>query len=105
MAPNSVGLTKVHLYYLGLHLDNKLHWRGIQNKKQEIVIKTNEINWLIGRKSKLSLENRIPIYKAVIKPIWTYSIQLWGCASKSHSHPEAAVKNTPANSERSVVHH
>jgi hypothetical protein len=25
------------------------------------------------------------MYKAVIKPIWTYGIELWGCASKYHT--------------------
>jgi hypothetical protein len=24
------------------------------------------------------------IYKRVIKPIWTYGIELWGCASKTN---------------------
>jgi hypothetical protein len=32
----------------------------------------------------LSIDNKLLIYKAVIKPIWTYGIQLWGCASKSN---------------------
>jgi hypothetical protein len=27
------------------------------------------------------LENKIVIYKTVIKPVWTYGIELWGCAS------------------------
>lgn len=48
-------------------------------------LKTKELNWLIGRKSHLSIENKLLIYKAVIKPIWTYGIELWGCASKSNT--------------------
>jgi hypothetical protein len=40
--------------------------------------------WLIGRNSKLSLENKILLYKTTIKPIWTYGVEIWGCASKSH---------------------
>jgi hypothetical protein len=24
------------------------------------------------------------MYKAIIKPIWSYGIELWGCACKSH---------------------
>ena len=32
----------------------------------------------------LSLENKLLVYKAVIKPIWTYGIELWGCARKSN---------------------
>jgi hypothetical protein len=30
------------------------------------------MNWLINTKSQLSLENKITIYKAIIKPVWTY---------------------------------
>jgi hypothetical protein len=42
------------------------------------------MSWLLGRKSKLSLENKTLIYKCVLKPIWTYGIQLWGCAKPSN---------------------
>jgi hypothetical protein len=34
---------------------------------------------LLGRKSKLSTNN-----KAILKPIWTYGIQLWGTTSNSN---------------------
>jgi len=40
--------------------------------------------WIIGRNSPLSLENKLLIYKTVLKPVWTYGIELWGCASKSN---------------------
>jgi hypothetical protein len=33
---------------------------------------------------RLTIENKLLIYKAVIKPIWSYGIELWGCASKSN---------------------
>jgi hypothetical protein len=33
---------------------------------------------------KLSTSNTILIYKAILKPIWTYEIQLWGMASTSN---------------------
>jgi hypothetical protein len=36
--------------------------------------------WLIGRNSKLSLV----LYKTIIKPIWTYEAEIWGCTSKSN---------------------
>jgi len=39
---------------------------------------------LIGKKSLLSLENKLLVYKGVIKPTWSYGIELWGCASKSN---------------------
>jgi hypothetical protein len=39
--------------------------------------------WLLGRKSQLSLSNKLLLYKTILKPIWTYGIQLWGTASTS----------------------
>jgi hypothetical protein len=32
----------------------------------------------------LSVESKLLLYKAVLKPIWTYGIQLWGTASSSN---------------------
>jgi hypothetical protein len=40
--------------------------------------------WLIGRKSELNTENKILVYKSILKPIWTYGVPLWGTASKSN---------------------
>ena len=34
--------------------------------------------------SPLSLENKILIYKTILKQVWTYGIELWGCASNSN---------------------
>jgi len=39
--------------------------------------------WFLGKKSSLSLENKLFFYKVIIKPIWTYGIELRGCSSKS----------------------
>jgi hypothetical protein len=40
--------------------------------------------WLLGRQSKLTTSNKLLAYKAVLKPIWTYGLQLWGTASASN---------------------
>lgn len=39
---------------------------------------------MIGPKSKLSVENKLLLYKSILKPVWTYVIQLWGSAAKSN---------------------
>jgi hypothetical protein len=71
--------------YLGLHFDCRLNWKEhIARKRKQIDLKTKEINWLIGKKSRLSIENKLLIYKAVIKPICIYGIKLWGYVSKSN---------------------
>jgi len=41
--------------------------------------------WLLVRRSKLSLENKLLLYKCVLKPVWTYGIKLWDCAKPSHT--------------------
>jgi hypothetical protein len=72
--------------YLGLILDQKLTWRPhITAKKTQINLKIRQMNWLIGKKSQLTTENKLLLYKAIIKPIWSYGIQLWGCAKLSNT--------------------
>jgi hypothetical protein len=41
--------------------------------------------WLLGRKFKLSINNKLLIYKEILKPIWTDGIQLWGTTSTSNN--------------------
>ena len=63
--------------YLGIHLDQKLTWQShIISKRKQLGIKLRTMIWLLGSASKLSLENKILIYIAMIKPVWTYGIQL-----------------------------
>jgi hypothetical protein len=40
--------------------------------------------WLLGLNSELSVHNKLTLYKQVIRPVWSYGIQFWGCASESN---------------------
>lgn len=40
--------------------------------------------WLLAEKSELTLHNKLILYKQILKPVWTYGIQLWGCAKHSN---------------------
>jgi hypothetical protein len=42
------------------------------------------MHWLLGRNSSLSLNNQLLLYNQILKPVWTYSIQLWGCTKPSN---------------------
>jgi hypothetical protein len=53
-------------------------------KRKQLDLKSREIYWLIGKNSPLPLENKLLSYKTVLKPMWTYGIELWGCATKSN---------------------
>jgi len=71
--------------FLRLHFDKRLTWKNhVATKRKQLDLKTREIYWLIGKHSYLSLENKLLIYKTVLKPVWTYGIELWGCATKSN---------------------
>jgi hypothetical protein len=68
--------------YLGLYLDQKLTWqKHVKTKRQKLNLRLREMYWLLGCKSKFSIENKLLLYKCLIKPIWTYGIQLWGCTN------------------------
>ena len=72
--------------YLGLHLDNELNWKEyIMKKRKQMGLRHKELYWLHGRSSPRSVGNKLLLYKSLIAPIWTYGIELWGCASKSNT--------------------
>jgi hypothetical protein len=76
-----------HVKYLGLHLDRHLTWRAhthIFSNRKQLGLSLTKMYWLLGRKSKLSITNKLLIYKVILKPIWTYGIQLWGTTSNSN---------------------
>jgi hypothetical protein len=78
--------TRTNFKYLGLHLDQRLTWSThIKTKRLHLNLKLRGIYWLLGRKSQLSLANKLLLYKCVLKPVWTYGSQLWGCAKSSHT--------------------
>jgi hypothetical protein len=67
-------------------MDSKLTWKQhVVKKRKQIDLTIKHMNWLIGIKTKLAVENNIMIYKAIIIPIWTYGLELWGCARKSNT--------------------
>jgi len=37
--------------------------------------------WLLGSKLQLSIENKLLLYKTILKPIWAYGVQLWASNS------------------------
>jgi len=55
------------------------------------------------------MENKLLIYKAVIKPIWSYGIELWGCAGKSNTvivqRSQSKILRAIADAPRYVTNH
>ena len=67
------------------------------------------MNWLMGKKFHLSIENKLLNYKAVIKPIWSYGIELWDCASKSNivimQRSQTKILRAIAKAPRYITNH
>jgi uncharacterized protein YeeX (DUF496 family) len=64
-------------------LDAKLWWKEhVKKSSDELNITFRKIYWLLGRNPELSIHNKLTLYKQVIRPVWSYGIQLWGCASE-----------------------
>lgn len=71
--------------YLGITLDAKIRWKAhVKKKRKELDIKFRKMYWLMGRYSSTSIESKLMLYHQVLKPIWTYGIQLWGCTSRTN---------------------
>lgn len=71
--------------YLGITLDAKLRWKAhIKKKREELDLKLSKLYYPIGRNSSLSIHNKLLVYKQILKPVWTYGIQFWGCASETY---------------------
>lgn len=80
--------------YLGIHLDTKLKWKEhIKIKREECLFKLKKLYWLIGKKSKLSISNKLLLYKQIVRPTWAYGAQIWGCAARSNIEILQRVQN------------
>jgi hypothetical protein len=65
-----------------ISLDSSLPWWP--ETAGELQIKFRKVHWLLGRRSELSMYNKLLLYKQVLRPVWTSGVQLWRCAKKSN---------------------
>jgi len=76
-------------------LGAKLRWKAhVKEKQEERGLKYKKVYWLLGRKSALSAHNKLMLYKQILKPVWTYSVQLWGYTKQSNTDIIYRFQNT-----------
>jgi hypothetical protein len=79
-------LIKTEGKYVGLHQDQKLTWKTqIKAERRQLELKLKNMYCLMNKKSKLAVQNKLTIYKIILKPVWTYGVELWGCKKPSNS--------------------
>jgi hypothetical protein len=56
----------------------------MSKKWEELGLKYKKIYWLMGRRSTLSTHDKLVLYTHILKPVWTYGIQMWECTRPSN---------------------
>lgn len=80
--------------YLGLTIDRRLTWsHHIKNKKLALNTRLHFLKTLISNNKHTSLNVKLLIYKSLLKPMWTYGLQLWGNAKKSNTNQIQTLQN------------
>lgn len=71
--------------YLGIHMDKRLTWNPhTKIKRVETMRRYKILSRLLDYRSKLTLENKILLYKTIIRPMWSYGLEIWGSAKKTN---------------------
>jgi hypothetical protein len=64
--------------YLGVHLDTRLvYHKHIDKTIQKARITLNSVYPLLNKTNKLTIKNKLTIYKTIIRPILTYASPVW----------------------------
>jgi len=53
-------------------------------QRKELGLQLKKIYWLLGCKSQLLTENKLLLYKTILKLYWSYGIQLWSTVSNTN---------------------
>jgi hypothetical protein len=56
----------------------------VKKKREELGLKYRQMFWLMGRRSAVTMHNKLVVYRQILKPVWTYGIQLWGCTKPNN---------------------
>ncbi|GBN95719.1 RNA-directed DNA polymerase from mobile element jockey [Araneus ventricosus] len=71
--------------YLGITLDRKLTYKKhITNVTKKFKKARMALHPLIGGNSRLSLGNRLLLYKSLLRPLISYASPVWGAAANMH---------------------
>lgn len=71
--------------YLGVTLDAKLTWKAhLEALSNKMSRRMALLYPLYNRKARMSLDNKLLLYRQVIRPVATYACQIWGVAARTH---------------------
>jgi len=79
--------------YPGLTFDRRLTWAlHLKNKNKLVNSRLHLLRPLF--RSKISTDNKLLIYEVIIRPVWSYGIQIWSSAKPSDLRTSQAFQST-----------
>ncbi|GFV68563.1 putative RNA-directed DNA polymerase from transposon X-element [Trichonephila clavipes] len=79
---------------MGLHIDSRLMFKKhIDYLSEKFWGRISLAISLIGRRSPLSLENKVILYKQILRPVITYGSPVWGAAAATHMKKIQVMQN------------
>jgi len=80
--------------YLGVILDRKLTFRPhIVSARQKAIGAMRQLYPMIHRRSRLSLGNKLLMYRMIVRPTMLYASPVWGHAARTHIDSLQRVQN------------
>jgi len=80
---NTLIPSALNVKYFGLTLDKRLTWAQYI-KSKTINLNLRLLKNLVNSNKYTHINTKLLIYKSLLKPIWTYGLQLWGYAKKTN---------------------
>jgi hypothetical protein len=67
-----------------MNRDVRLKWKAhMKKKKDKLEIRRRNLSRLIGRRSQITIDDKLLIYKRILRPVWPYGAQLWGAPNQA----------------------
>ncbi|GFS71712.1 RNA-directed DNA polymerase from mobile element jockey [Trichonephila clavipes] len=80
--------------YLGLFIESRLTFKKhIGYLAEKFWGRIHLAISLVGRRSPLSLENKVILYKKILRPVITYGSPVWGAAAATHMKKIQVIQN------------
>jgi hypothetical protein len=85
---------KDQVKYLGVILDKRLTFiPHIKHVEAQTKMVASRLSSLTCRKRKMSIRNKLVLYKSIIRPVMTYASVVWGHASASQLNKLQVIQN------------
>jgi hypothetical protein len=85
---------KTEARYLGITFDNHLRFNAqLEHAKIRAQMVLGQLNSLVNRRSKMSIQNKVTIYRTIVRPAMMFGSAVWGNVCNTQLHKLQVVQN------------